>query len=59
MDKINLDDILDIVNEEKIKRGLDNYAPCYPMLRVENNKLYIGTILTNLKDKSIKFYNSH
>ena len=50
MDKINLDSILDIVNEEKIKRGLDNYAPCYPMLRVENNKLYIGTILTNLKD---------
>ena len=50
MDKINLDSILDIVNEEKIKRGLDNYAPCYPMLRVENNKLYIGSILTNLKD---------
>lgn len=50
MDKINLDSILDIVNEEKVKRGLDNYVPSYPMLRVENNKLYIAVLLTDIKD---------
>lgn len=50
MGKINLDNILDIVNSEKVKRGLDNYAPCYPMLRVERNKLYIAVLLTNSHD---------
>ncbi len=50
MDKINLDRILDIVNEEKIEKGLENYVPCYPMLRRENNKLYIGVLLTDIKD---------
>lgn len=50
MGKINLDNILDIVNSEKVKRGLDNYAPCYPMLRVERDKLYIAVLLTNSHD---------
>ena len=50
MGKINLDNILDIVNSEKVKRGLDNYASCYPMLRVERDKLYIAVLLTNSHD---------
>lgn len=50
MGKINLDNILDIVNNEKVKRGLDNYVPCYPMLRVERDKLYIAVLLTNSRD---------
>ncbi len=50
MGKINLDNILDIVNSEKVKRGLDNYAPCYPMLRVDGDKLYIAVLLTNSHD---------
>ena len=50
MGKINLDNILDIVNSEKVKRGLDNYAPCHPMLRVERDKLYIAVLLTNSHD---------
>lgn len=50
MGKINLDNILDIVNSEKVKRELDNYAPCYPMLRVERDKLYIAVLLTNSHD---------
>ena len=47
MEKISLDYILDIVNLEKNKRNLNNYVPCYPMLRVEDNKLYIAVMLTN------------
>ena len=50
MGKINLDNILDIVNSEKVKRELDNYAPCYPMLRVGSDKLYIAVLLTNSHD---------
>ena len=50
MGEINSDNILDIVNSEKVKRGLDNYAPCYPMLRVERDKLYIAVLLTNSHD---------
>ena len=50
MNKLNLDKYLDIVNKEKIKRGLDNYIPLYPMLRVEDSKLYIGVLLTEDKD---------
>lgn len=56
MDSLKLDDILNIVNEEKIKKGLDNLLPLYPMLRVSENKLYIGVMLTssdaNVWDKS-------
>lgn len=46
MNNLNLEQYLDIVNEEKEKRGLDTYIPLYPMLRVENEKLYIGVLLT-------------
>lgn len=50
MNNLNLDKYLNIVNEEKLKRGLTNYIPLYPMLRVENEKLYICVMLTNEKD---------
>jgi len=51
MDNLNLDKILEIVNEEKNKRGLEDYIPLYPMLRVEDNKLYIGIMLSHQDDK--------
>lgn len=50
MNNLNLDKYLNIVNEEKLKRGLTTYIPLYPMLRVENEKLYICVMLTNEKD---------
>ena len=46
MNKFNLDKYLNITNNEKVKRGLGNYIPLYPMLRVENNKLYVGVMIT-------------
>ena len=46
MNNLNLDKYLNIVNEEKIKKGLTTYIPLYPMLRVENEKLYVGVMLT-------------
>ncbi len=46
----SLDKYLNIVNEEKVKRGLDNYSPLFPLLRKEDNKLYIGTLLTTDDD---------
>lgn len=42
----DLDKYLDIINIEKEKLGLTNYTPLYPMLRIENDKLYIGIMLT-------------
>lgn len=50
MNNLNLDKYLNIVNDEKIKRGLTTYIPLYPMLRVENEKLYVGVMLTDEKD---------
>lgn len=50
MNNLNLDKNLNMVNEEKRKKGLDTYIPLYPMLRIENNKLYIGVLLTNEND---------
>lgn len=50
MNNLNLDKYLNIVNDEKIKRGLTTYIPLYPMLRVENEKLYVGVMLTEEKD---------
>ncbi len=50
MNNLNLDKYLNIVNAEKIKKGLTNYVPLYPMLRVENEKLYVGVMLTENKD---------
>jgi len=50
MNSLNLDKYLDIANEEKIKRGLDNYIPLYPMLRNCDGKLYICVVLTEEND---------
>ena len=50
MTNLNLDKYLNIANEEKLKHGLKDYAPLYPMLRVDNNKLYIGIMFTNPSD---------
>lgn len=51
MNNRSLDKYLNIVNEEKIKRGLNNYVPLYPMIRIEENKMYIGVLLTKMEDK--------
>lgn len=50
MNNLNLDKYLNIVNKEKEKRGLETYIPLYPMLRVENDKLYVGVLLTAEND---------
>ena len=50
MDKFSLDGILSIVNDELKKRKMENYGPLYPMLRKEDNKLYIGVLLTDWND---------
>jgi len=51
MDNLNLDKILEIVINEKDKIGLEDYVPLYPMLRVIDNKLYIGEMLSYKEDK--------
>lgn len=50
MGRINLDSILEIVNEEKEKRNLEDFVPLYPMFRVDNNNLYIGVMLSNINE---------
>lgn len=50
MNNLNLDKYLNITNEEKIKRGLENFIPLYPMLRQENGKLYVGVMITDEND---------
>lgn len=50
MNNLNLDKYLNIVNEEKAKKGLNDYIPLYPMLRIEDEKLYIGVLLTTEND---------
>ncbi len=50
MNNLNLDKYLNIANEEKLKRKMDNYIPFYPMLRCENNNLFIGVLLTHEED---------
>ena len=50
MNNLNLDKYLDIVNDEKIKKGLKTYIPLYPMLRVIDNQLYVAVMLTEEKD---------
>ena len=47
MKNLKLNDILNIVNEEKEKRGMENFAPCYPMLRIVDNKLYIAVMISD------------
>lgn len=46
----SLDKYLNIINKEKVKKGLDSYSPLFPLLRKEEDKLYIGTILTTDED---------
>ena len=50
MNNLNLDKYLDIANEEKKNRGLNNYIPLYPMLRVDSNSLYVVVMLTEEND---------
>ncbi|MBE6149267.1 MAG: hypothetical protein E7170_00915 [Firmicutes bacterium] len=50
MNNLNLEKYLEIANEEKNKRGLDNYIPLYPMLRVIDNKLYVAVMLVEEND---------
>lgn len=50
MNNLNLDKYLDIANEEKKNRGLNNYIPLYPMLRVDSNSLYVAVMLTEEND---------
>lgn len=50
MNSLNLDKYLNIVNEEKIKKGLDTFIPLYPMLRVVDNNLYVAVMLTAEND---------
>lgn len=44
----NLDKYLNIANEEKKKHGLDDYAPLYPMFRLEDEKLYVAVMFTSM-----------
>ena len=46
----NLDKYLNIVNDEVTKKGLTTYIPLYPMLRLENGKLYVSVMLTDEKN---------
>ena len=52
MDNLKLEKYLEIVNKEKESKGLEDYTPLYPMLRVDSNKLYISVMLT-LKDANV------
>lgn len=46
----NLDTYLSLVNETKKEKGLNDYTPLYPMLRVEEGKLYIAVLLVKETD---------
>ncbi len=50
MNNLNLEKYLNIINQEKEKMGLKNYIPLYPMLRVEDDKLYVGEMITAEED---------
>lgn len=50
MNNLNLDKYLNIVNDEKNRKGLANYIPLYPMLRMENDRLYVSVMLTDEND---------
>ncbi len=50
MNDFNLDKYIYIVNEEIKKRGMENYIPLYPMLRIVDDKLYIAVMLTDKKE---------
>lgn len=57
MNNLKLENYLEIINNEKQKRNLGDFTPLYPMLRIENNKLYVGVMLThknaNVWDKNV------
>ena len=46
----NLDTYLNLANEVKKEKGLDNYIPLYPMLRVEDGKLFVAVLLVKETD---------
>lgn len=46
----NLDTYLNLVNKVKKEKGLDNYIPLYPMLRVEDGKLFVAVLLVKETD---------
>lgn len=50
MNDLNLDKYLNIANRIKKDKGLDTYVPLYPMLRKENNNLYVCVVLTKETD---------
>lgn len=50
MINLKLNKYLDRTNEKKIKRGLNKYIPLYPMLRMIDDKLYVGVMLTKEED---------
>lgn len=47
MNDIKMEKYLDLVNDEKKKKNLFDYVPLYPMLRIENKKLFIGILLVH------------
>ncbi len=46
-----MDKYLEIANKEKEKRGLNDYVPLYPMLRIDGSNLYIGIMLTHKNEQ--------
>lgn len=57
MDNLNLDKYLEIVYGEKEKIGLKDYIPLFPMLRVQNDKLYVCTALVR-EDENVWDFSS-
>lgn len=45
MNDEKLEKYLNKVNEEKVNKGLENFAPLYPMLKIKDNKLYVVVML--------------
>ena len=50
MDNLEMNEYLSIVNDEKDKKGLNNFISLYPMFRTINNKLYVTILLINDND---------
>lgn len=51
MNNLYLDKYLNLANNLKKEKGMDNGIPLYPMFRKENNKLYVGILLSEESDK--------
>ena len=45
MNDEKLEKYLKKVNEEKVNKGLENFIPLYPMLKIKDNKLYVVVML--------------